>query len=98
MLGVACHERPTHVISLTLRIANSGQALTPSCVSLVSDGEQGNGGAVEARQVALIELQEGLVGNPLQRVIEVPTLSRGEPSHHARVGGMSQDVHVDLTA
>jgi hypothetical protein len=62
------------------------------------DKEQGNGGAVMVRQVVLTKLHEGLVGNPLQRVIEVVTLSRGEPSRHAQVGGVSQDVHVDLVA
>jgi hypothetical protein len=47
--------------------------------------------------VALTKLHEVLVGNPLQSVIEFITRSRGEPSRHARVGGVSQDVHVDLT-
>jgi hypothetical protein len=27
----------------------------------------------------------------------VIALSRGEPSHHARVGGVSRDTHTDLT-
>jgi hypothetical protein len=45
--------------------------------------------------VALTELREGLVGSPLQSVIEVITCSRGEPGHHAQVGGVSRDVHVD---
>jgi hypothetical protein len=96
VLGVACRECPTRVVSLTLGVANGGQALTPNCVALIPDGEQGNGGAVEARQVALTKLHEGLVGNPIQSIIDVITLSRGEPSHHARVGRVSQDVHVDL--
>jgi hypothetical protein len=47
--------------------------------------------------VALTKLHEVLVGNPLQSVIEFITRSRGEQSRHARVGGVSQDVHVDLT-
>jgi hypothetical protein len=36
------------------------------------------------------------VGSPLQSVVEVVTPSRGKPSHHGRVGGVSQNVHVDL--
>jgi hypothetical protein len=48
--------------------------------------------------VALIELREGLVGSPLQSVIEVVTPSRGKPSRHGRVGGVSRDVHMDLAA
>jgi hypothetical protein len=46
--------------------------------------------------VALTELREGLVGSPLQSVIEVITPSRGKPSHHGRVGGVSQNVYMDL--
>jgi hypothetical protein len=48
--------------------------------------------------VALTELREGLVGNPLQSVIEVIALSRGKPSHHSRVSGVSWNVHMNLTA
>jgi hypothetical protein len=48
--------------------------------------------------VALIELREGLVGNPLQGVIEVVAGGRGEPGCHARVRRVGRDVHVDLAA
>jgi hypothetical protein len=48
--------------------------------------------------VALTKLREGLVGNPLQSVIEVIPSSRGKPSRHGRVGGVSQNVHMDLIA
>jgi hypothetical protein len=48
--------------------------------------------------VALTELREGLVGCPLQNVIEVVTASHGKPSHHGQVGGVSQNVHMDLAA
>jgi hypothetical protein len=48
--------------------------------------------------VPLTELREGLVGSPLQSVIEVVTPSRGKPSHHGRVGGVSQNVLMDLAA
>jgi hypothetical protein len=65
MLGVACHKRPTHVVSRTLEVAHGGQALTSRCVALILDGEQGNGIADEAQQVALTELREGLVDTPL---------------------------------
>jgi hypothetical protein len=84
------------MVSRTLGVTNGSQALTPCCVALVLDGEQGNGGAYEARQVALKKLREGFVGSPLQSVIEVIARSRGESSRHARVGGVSQDIHVDL--
>jgi hypothetical protein len=46
--------------------------------------------------VALTELHEGLVGSPLQSVIEVITSSRGKPSRHGRVGVVSRNVHMDL--
>jgi hypothetical protein len=46
--------------------------------------------------VALTELHDGPVGSPLQSIIEVVTPSRGKPSHHGRVGGVSQNVHMDL--
>jgi hypothetical protein len=98
VLGVACHERPTHVVGPTLGVTNGGQALTPLCVALILDGKQGNDGAIEARQVVLTKLHEGMVGSPLQSVIEVVAHSCGEPSHHARVRGVSRDVHVDLAA
>jgi hypothetical protein len=48
--------------------------------------------------VALTVLREGLVGSPLQSVIEVVTLSHGKPSRHGRVSGVSRNVHMDLAA
>jgi hypothetical protein len=48
--------------------------------------------------VALTELREGLVGSRLQSVIEVIASSCGELGHHARVAGVSRDIHVELTA
>jgi hypothetical protein len=98
VLGVTCRECLPCVVNRTLGVTNGGQALTPCCVALILDGEQGNDGADEAWQVALTKLREGLVGIPLQSVIEVIARSRGEPSCHARVRGVSRDVHMDLTA
>jgi hypothetical protein len=46
--------------------------------------------------VALTELHEGLVGSPLQGVIEVIAGGRGESGRHARVRRVRRDVHVDL--
>jgi hypothetical protein len=71
MLGVVCPERPTCMVGRKLRVTNDGHALTPHHVALVPNGEQGDGGVTEDRQVALTELREGLVGSPLQSVIEV---------------------------
>jgi hypothetical protein len=96
VLGVACCERPTRVVGRKLRVANDDHALTPHHVALVLNVEQGDGSAIEDRQVALTELRECLVGNPLQSVIEVVTPNRGEPSRHGRVSGVSRDVHMDL--
>jgi hypothetical protein len=48
--------------------------------------------------VALTELREGLVGSPLQSVVEVVPSSRGKSSRHGRVGGVSQNVHMNLAA
>jgi hypothetical protein len=79
-------------------VTHSGQALAPHRIALVLDREQGNGSAGKARQVALTELYEGLVGNPLQGVIEIIAGGHGELDRHARVGRVSQDVHVDLAA
>jgi hypothetical protein len=98
MLGVACGKRPTRMVGQRLGVADGGHALTPNHVALVSNREQGNGGVAENWQVALTELREGLVGSPLQSVIEVITPSRGKPSRHGQVGGVSQNVHMDLAA
>jgi hypothetical protein len=46
----------------------------------------------------LTKLCEGLVGSPLQSVIEVVTPSHGKPSHHGRVGRVCWNVHMDLVA
>jgi hypothetical protein len=96
MLGVACCKRPTCMVSRKLRVANDGHALTPHRIALIPNGEQGDGGVDEDRQVALTELREGLVSSPLQSVIEVVTQSHGKPSRHGRVGGVSRIVHMGL--
>jgi hypothetical protein len=98
MLGIACGKRPTRMVGQKLGVADGGHVLTPHRVAQILNGEQGNGGVAETRQVALTELREGLVGSPLQSVVEVAVSSRGKPSHHGRVGGVSRDVHVDLAA
>jgi hypothetical protein len=98
VLGVAYGKRPTRMVDRRLGVADGGHALTPHRVALVSNGEQGNGGVTENWQVVLTELREGLVGSPLQSVVEVVTPSHGKPSHHGRVGGVSRNVHMDLTA
>jgi hypothetical protein len=46
----------------------------------------------------LTELCESLVDSPLQGVVEVVAGGRCEPGRHARVGRVSRDVHVNLTA
>jgi hypothetical protein len=98
VLGVACGKRPTRMVGRKLGVADGGHALTPHRVALISNGEQGNGGVAENWQVALTELREGLVGSPLQSVVEVVTPSRGKPSRHGRVGGVSRNIHMDLAA
>jgi hypothetical protein len=98
VLGVACSKCPTHMVGQKLGVADGGHALTPHHVALVPNGEQGNGGVAENWQVVLTELREGLVGSPLQSVVEVVTPSRGKPSRHGRVSGLSRNVHVDLAA
>jgi hypothetical protein len=98
VVGVACGKRPTRMVGRKLGVADGGHVLTPHHVALVPNGKQGNGGVTENRQVALTELREGLVGSPLQSVVEVITPSRGKPSHHGSVGGVSQNVHMDLAA
>jgi hypothetical protein len=96
VLGVACCEHPTRVVGQKLEVANGSHALTLHRIALILNGEQGDGGAVEDQQVALTELHEGLMGSPLQSVIEVVAPSRGEPSRHGRVSGVSWNVHMDL--
>jgi hypothetical protein len=98
VLGIACHERPTRVVGRKLGVVNDSHALTPHHIVVISNGEQGDGGAVEAQQVVLTKLHEGLVDNPLQGVIEVVAPCSGEPSSHARVIVVSCDVHVDPEA
>jgi hypothetical protein len=98
MLGVACCERPTRMLGRKLGIANGGHALTPQRIVLILNGEQGDGGVTEDWHVVLTELREGLVGSPLQSVVELIDSSRGKPSRHGRVSGVSQNVHMDLAA
>jgi hypothetical protein len=98
VLGVACHERPTHMVGRNLRVTNGVYTLTPHRVALILNGEQGDSDIIEDRQVVLTELREGLVGSPLKRVVEVVTPSRGKPSHHGWVSGVSRNVHMDLAA
>jgi hypothetical protein len=98
VLGVACGKRPTRMVGWKLGVADGGNTLTPHRIALVPNGEQGNGGVTEDWQVALTELREGLVGSSLQSVVEVVTPSRGKPSRHGQVGGVSQNVHIDLAA
>jgi hypothetical protein len=73
MLGVACCKRLTCMVSQKLGVANDSHTLTPHRVALIPNGEQGDGGVDEDRQVALTELREGLVSSPLQSVVEVVT-------------------------
>jgi hypothetical protein len=87
VLGVACGNRPTHMVGRKLGVADGGHTFTPHRVALILNGEQGNDSVVENRQVALTELHEGLVGSPLQSVVKVITPSRGKPNHHGWVGG-----------
>jgi hypothetical protein len=65
VLGIACGKRSTCMVGRKLGVADDGHALTPHRVALISNGEQGNDGITENRQVVLIELREGLVGSPL---------------------------------
>jgi hypothetical protein len=96
MLAVACGKHPTRMVGRNLGVTDGGHALTPHCVALIPNGEEGNGGVTENRHVALTELLEGLVGSPLQSVVKVITPSRGKPRRHGRVGGVSRNVHMDL--
>jgi hypothetical protein len=98
VLGIACGKCLTRMVSRKLGVTDGDHTLTPHCIALVLNGEQGSGSITENRQVALTELREGLMGSPLQSVIEVVTPSRGKPSHHGRVSGVSWNVHMDLTA
>jgi hypothetical protein len=86
------------MVGRKLGVVDGGHALTPHRIALVLNGVQGNDGVTENWQVALTELHEGLVGSPLQSVIEVVTPSRGKPSRHSRVGGVSWNVHMDHAA
>jgi hypothetical protein len=81
-----------------LGVTNGGHALTPNCVALVPNVEQGDGDVTENQHVALTELCEGLVGSPLQSVVEVIASSRGKPSRHSHVSEVSRNVHMDLEA
>jgi hypothetical protein len=89
VLRVACGERPTHMVGRKLGVTDGGHALTPHRIALIPNGKQGDGGITEDRQVVLTELREGLMGSPLQSVVEVITPSHGKPSRHGQVGGVS---------
>jgi hypothetical protein len=96
VLGVACDKHPTRMVGRKLGVTDGAHALTPHRVALIPNGEQGNDGVTENWQVVLTEHREGLVGSPLQSVVEVVTPSHCKPSRHGRVGGVSQNVHMDL--
>jgi hypothetical protein len=98
VLGVACGERPTRMVGRKLGVIDDGHTLTPHRIALILHGKQGNGAVAEDWQVVLTELHEGLVGSPLQSVIEVVTSSRGKPSRYGLIGGVSRNVHMDLVA
>jgi hypothetical protein len=49
VLGVVCGKRPTRMVGRKLRVADGSHALTPHCVALVPNREQGNGGIAENR-------------------------------------------------
>jgi hypothetical protein len=84
------------MVGRKLGVADGGHALTPHHVALIPNSEQGNGGVTENWQVALTKLREGLVGHPLQSVVEVVTSSRGKLSRHGRVGGVRRNVGKPL--
>jgi hypothetical protein len=86
------------MVGRKLEATDGDHALTQHHIALIPNGEQGDGSVTEDRQVALTELCKGLVGSPLQSVVEVVTLSRGKPSHHGWVGAVRQNVHMDLVA
>jgi hypothetical protein len=71
MLGVACRECPTRMVGRKLGVTNDGHVLTSHHVALIPNREQGDGGVAEDQQVALTELREGMLDNPLQSVVEV---------------------------
>jgi hypothetical protein len=98
VLGVACGKHPTRMVGQKLGVTDGSHVLTPHRVALVLNGEQGNSGVAENRQVTLTELREGLMGSPLQSVVEVVTPSRSKPSRHGRVGGVSWNVHMNRAA
>jgi hypothetical protein len=97
MLGVASREHPPRMVGRKCGVGSGVQVLTPFRVALVLNGEQGNNSADEARQMVFIELHEDPVGSPLQSVAELVSCGGREPRHHARVRGVSWDIHVDLT-
>jgi hypothetical protein len=53
------------MVGRKLGVTNGGYALTPHCIALILNREQGDGGAAKDWQVALTGLCEGLVGSPL---------------------------------
>jgi hypothetical protein len=98
VLGIPCREHPTHMVGRKLGVTNSGHALTLHRIALIPNGEQGDSGVAEDWKVVLTKLCEGLVGRPLQSVVKVVTPSRGKPSRRGQVGGVSQNVHMDLAS
>jgi hypothetical protein len=53
------------MVGRKLGAINGSHALTPHCIALVPNGEQGDSDVTEDRQVVLTELRDGLVGSPL---------------------------------
>jgi hypothetical protein len=77
------------MVGRKLGVTDGGHALTPHRIALIPNGKQGDGGITEDQQVVLTELREGLMGSPLQSVVEVITPSCGKPSRHGQVSGVS---------
>jgi hypothetical protein len=73
------------VVGLPRGVIDGSHAPTPSLVALILNGQQGNRSASGVLQVSLTELHEGLVGSPLQRVIQVISCGRSSPNRQARV-------------
>jgi hypothetical protein len=47
MLGIAGRECPTDMVGRKLGVTDGGHVLTPHHITLIPNGEQGNGGVIE---------------------------------------------------
>jgi hypothetical protein len=86
VLSVARCERSPRVVSRMLGVANGDQALTPCCVALILDGEQGNGEGPHVAKTVQHVSEQGSKAGTVQPITTKPSVGSE--------GGVGVVVHL----